>query len=233
METFYRVMDVIALTFLPAVASNVLYHHIAKRYGALPNIVYKLLIALYPYFFRMGSLIPHSLLSFARLLIPILVLMFISSLYGNKKKYAIKNKVSSKIGAVVFTAVPLLLMLSIVMLISCQFRYCAIVIATESMSGELEKGDVVIYERFDGAYVEEGTIIVFKSGGSQMVHRVIDVQTVNGVTRYFTKGDANQETDAGFVTASDIIGIVRAKAPYVGYPTLWLRDTVTSALRGN
>ena len=57
-----------------------------------------------------------------------------------------------------------------------------------------------------------------------VIHRVVDIQIINGQTRYFTKGDANAAEDVGFIFDSDIIGLVNFKIPYVGYPTLWLRS---------
>ena len=50
------------------------------------------------------------------------------------------------------------------------------------------------------------------------------IENINGQLRYYTKGDANEDPDAGFITSSDIVGTVRFKIPYIGYPTLWLRS---------
>ena len=41
---------------------------------------------------------------------------------------------------------------------------------------------------------------------------------------FYTKGDANEHLDAGYITDSDIKGVVVLNLPYFGYPTLWLRD---------
>ena len=43
-------------------------------------------------------------------------------------------------------------------------------------------------------------------------------------TRYYTKGDANEDLDAGFLYKTDIVGHVNYKIPYLGYPTLWFRS---------
>jgi signal peptidase len=52
----------------------------------------------------------------------------------------------------------------------------------------------------------------------------VKIEIINGVTRYYTKGDANEDNDAGFIVDSDIVGVVNYKVPYLGYPTLWMRS---------
>ena len=123
-------------------------------------------------------------------------------------------------------------MISIVMLISCQFRFGALVIATESMTGELNKGDAVIYERPEENEVQVGQVIVFEKDGSLIVHRVADIERINGINRYYTKGDANEDIDAGYILDVNIKGIAELKVPYIGYPTLWAR-ALFSELRGD
>jgi signal peptidase len=110
------------------------------------------------------------------------------------------------------------------MVISNQFFIGTYVIATESMTGELNKGDAAIYERYDDQTITEGQVIAFEKNGIVVIHRVVDIQIINGQTRYFTKGDANEGLDSGFIFDSNIIGLINFKIPYIGYPTLWLRS---------
>jgi signal peptidase I len=114
--------------------------------------------------------------------------------------------------------------IALTMLISCQFRFGAIVIATESMTGEINKGDMIIYERYDDQIIEEGQVIVFLDGKSKIVHRVVKIDQFGGENRYYTKGDANVTLDVGYRTEEDIFGLTDIKVAYVGYPTLWLRE---------
>jgi hypothetical protein len=50
------------------------------------------------------------------------------------------------------------------------------------------------------------------------------IERIDGKNRYYTKGDANDAMDAGYITDADIEGIVLFKLPYVGYPSLLLRE---------
>ena len=118
----------------------------------------------------------------------------------------------------------MILSIGFILLISSQFKYKTLVIATESMTGKLDKGDVIIYEDYDRQYIEKGQVIVFERDGATIIHRVVDIKKINGVLRYYTKGDANESMDSGYITDANIVGIINLKIKYIGYPTLWVRS---------
>ena len=185
-----------------------------------PGIVYRLVITLYTYVIPYKPAMQDSLYAFFTLLLPLAIYLFISALFEKKRRFALGKKgwLSTSI-----TVVALVLMTSFVMLISNQFSYGALVIATESMTGELNVGDAAIYEQYDDQLVKEGQVIVFENGKAVFVHRVVDIEYVDGVKRYYTKGDYNEDRDAGFITDDNIVGLVKVKVPMIGYPTLWMR----------
>ena len=69
-----------------------------------------------------------------------------------------------------------------------------------------------------------GDIIVFNKNNYIIVHRIVSIKNVNNEIRYFTKGDANKEIDKGYITNSQIKGIVKINIPIIGKPTLWFRN---------
>jgi signal peptidase len=147
-----------------------------------------------------------------------------SALYEKKQKKAVKK--GKKLSWIATGAAGCVVVL-VAMLISCQFRFGAIVIATESMTGEINKGDMIIYERYDGQQIQEGQVIVFTKNKSRIIHRVVHIEYENNEYRYFTKGDANEDWDSGYITKADIVGLTNLKLAYVGFPTLWLRDIIS------
>ena len=225
--SFRRFMDIIAMVFLPSVLSNLLYHYLARRYGVIPNIVYRSIITLYPYIIPYISTIPNSLLAFVKLLVPLAIYLFIDYLYEKKRRYALSK--SSKIGNAI-TAAIVAAMVLLIMLVSNVFQFGSYVIATDSMTGELNRGDIAIYEKYDGQTIDVGQVVVFNKNGSNVIHRVVDVENINGQNRYYTKGDMNSENDLGYITDSNIKGLVELKVPYLGYPALWLREIVSMIL---
>lgn len=226
---FNSFMDAVGQVLLPALLAHGLYHYLAVRYGMWSVAVYRLVMLLYPYVIPYVPAVPDALTAFLKILMPIAIYAFIGILYEKKQKRALQR--SGKWQYAV-TAIALVLGLCLIMLVSGHFRYGVLVIATGSMQGELNKGDAAFYERYEDQTVQKGQIIVFEKNDVKVVHRVVDVQHINGVTQYITKGDNNNVEDDGYITNADIIGLVGAKLPYVGYPTIWLRNIVGKALRG-
>ncbi|MBP3369781.1 MAG: signal peptidase I [Clostridia bacterium] len=215
-------LDIVGLTLLPAITSNLLYHYLSKRYGALPNIAYRLILSLTMSFLPYVPAIPDALNAFILLILPLIVWIFIDALYEKKFKKATHR--TSK-WTYVGTGAILAVMVCVIMLITCQFRFGLLVIASPSMEGEISVGDAVIYEAYDDQTISEGDVIVFsKNGTTKIVHRVVNTEKINGQVRYYTKGDANNDVDYGYITESNIEGVVRLKVSGIGYPSLWLRD---------
>ena len=223
--SFNRFMDLVAGALFPALLSNLLYNYISKRYGMYPNMVFRAITVLHGYLIPIKSGIAESLVHLFNILLPIGVFFFIDSLYERRRRYALHN--TSRVARFfsrILTVTVIIIMVGTVMLVSNQFKYGSLVIATESMSGELEKGDVIIFESYEDQPVIEGQVIVFEKYNVMVVHRVVDIKIINGVTRYYTKGDANEDNDDGFIVDADIVGLADKKIPLLGYPTIWMRS---------
>ena len=226
-SSYNKFMDLLGLYLFPAIIANLVYHYLSKRYGMLPITVYRLVTALYLYFIPYIPAMPDPLISLINLFVPILIFVFIDLLFEKKKKKVLKRKGRlAKAASAVLSILLVASMVGVVMLISCQFRFGALVIATESMTGEINKGDMIVYERYDGQTIEEGQVIVFDKENVKIVHRVVKIEYDGGETRYYTKGDANNDLDAGYINDSHIVGLTDVKIAYVGYLTLWLREQI-------
>ena len=223
--SFARFMDLIAGALFPALISNLLYNYLSKRYGIYPNLVFRAITVLHAYIIPVVPGISESLTNLFKLFLPIVIYLFIDSLYEKKRRYALsKSSPLWRILSKILTVVVVIIMIGTMMLISNQFYFGAYVIATDSMTGELNRGDVAIYESYEDQLIKEGQVIVFEQGNNMIVHRVVDIKIINEKTRYYTKGDANEDLDAGYITDDDIVGLVNLKLPYLGYPTLWVRS---------
>ena len=95
---------------------------------------------------------------------------------------------------------------------------------------EMGIGDMSIirfYEKYKNTDdIKVGDIIVFYEDDIKIIHRIIDQKLMGGETRYYTKGDANQNKDDGYRIRKDIIGQVKARIPYIGYLTLWINNLI-------
>ena len=218
---FEHFMDIFGLSLLPAITFNLLYTYLSKNYGMWPNVAFRLIITLYLYIIPVVPQAPDVIISFLKLIIPAVIYLFIKVLYTKQKK-AISHKKQglSFVTTILFVAI----LTGFVMLVSCKFRYGILVIATESMTGEISKGDAVVYEEYRGQNIVEGQVIVFSDGDRKVVHRVVEIEKINNEIRYYTKGDANDNIDLGYRTSKDIVGITHFKIIYIGYPSLWMRS---------
>ena len=224
--TMNKFMDVVGMTLFPALSANVYYHYVSKNYGALPNVIFRIITTQYIYFIPTVTAINDALSACIKIVFPLIMMAFLAALFAKRKKNARRKADKLSTAGMV---VAIVIIASVAMLISCQFRFGALVIATDSMTGEINKGDMIIYERYDDQVIREGQVVVFMSdNNNRIVHRVIRIENINGQTRYYTKGDFNKEEDYGFRTDADIVGLTDIKVAYVGYPTLWLHELISN-----
>lgn len=204
-----------------SLSCNLLYNYISVRYDSKGIIIYRLITILYVYFIPIVPDVYIFFKSFLRMLYPYIIYIFLEKLYS-KNDFTISYIDKRK--EIVGNTVLLVVMTLLIMLISCQFRYGILVIGSRSMTGTINKGDAVIFEKYDNQNIQKGQVIIFDYNGVQTVHRVFEIKNVNGVYRYYTKGDANKNMDDGYITEDKIYALVKLKVKYIGYPTLWVRE---------
>lgn len=220
--TYQGLTEIVGFIFFASVACNLLYNYISFRYGILGNILYRLITILYVYIFPIIPDVYVFFRSILRIIYPYIIYQVLEYTFVEDKRVIGLDDRKKNIAYKIMVIVMVILL---AMLISCQFTYGILVIGSESMTGTVNKGDSIIYKKYDeNNSIELGDIVVINKDDIQVVHRVIEVKNVNGEIRYTTKGDANQDSDDGYITQNDIVGIYKFKIAYIGYPSLWLRD---------
>ena len=207
--------------FFVAIINNLLFNYISIRYGKYPNIVYRLICSLYVYIIPVTPDIHLLIHTFIKMILPYIIYCVLEYTYPErktilkyqKKKYSIVNFIL------------IILMISITMLVSCNFKYGVLVIGSESMTGTINKGDIVFFEKYNNQKVKKGDIILFKSDKRIIVHRVVETKNINDEKRYYTKGDANKVNDEGYVTNNELVGIYKSHIKKIGNLTLWFNKT--------
>lgn len=211
----------IGFVLFASLSCNLVYNYISSRFGSMGNIIFRLITVLYMYIIPVEPNVYIFFRSFFRMIYPYVIYLILDRMYS-KNDFAVSynEKRNNFIGNSVLFIVIILL----IMLISCQFRYGILVVGSRSMTGTVNKGDAIIFESYKEQDISNGQVIIFDYNDTQTIHRVIDVKEVNGETRYYTKGDANKTADKDYRTKDDIQGLVKLKVQYIGYPTLWVRD---------
>ena len=103
-------------------------------------------------------------------------------------------------------------------------------VGSGSMEPTIMIGDAIIVDKSvakDPSKLTVGDVLVFKIQDTIYTHRIIEIKKVNGNLAMITKGDREgQAVDTWVVTSENIIGRVKFKISYVGWPTVWLSRMV-------
>ncbi len=223
-------LQALGYVFFASIVSNILYNYTSKKFGIVPNIVYRSIITLYAYIIPVIPDVYIYFKSVCRMAYPLLVYIVIKSVYEKDKKV---EKNISKNFRIVSTAIIIIVMAAISMLISCKFTYGILVIGSDSMTGTINKGDAIIFKSTNNIKdAKEGDIILFGSGDKIIVHRVVKKEDINDEIRLYTKGDNNIQQDNGYITQDDYKGYVTLKISGIGLPTIWVNNFFKELKRG-
>lgn len=214
-------LTTLGFVLFASLSSNLLYNYISVRYDAKGIIIYKLITTLYMYIIPIVPDVYIFFKSFFKMISPYIIYVIIERLYSKNDLF---NSYNERKKNIIGNTILFIVMTLLVMLISCKFYYGVLVVGSNSMMGSIDKGDIVIFEKYTNQNIQKGQVIIFNYNGIQTIHRVSDVKIVNNEYRYYTKGDANKRQDDGYITNDEIYGLVNLKVKYLGYPTIWIRD---------
>lgn len=228
LDTAMNVFDFIGNLIIPTIANNIILTYLTKHAGYTPSIIYRLIFELYIYIVPVYPDLGIYISSLFSIILPTVLFVKLNTCFAKKefKKYR-KNKILS-----IIITIPLLCCLTtIVCLISGVFAYYAIAIGSGSMEPKISKGDAVVVKKIDKNLINDlniGDVIVYQHDNKIIVHRLIKITKNNNEYLFYTKGDANENADAWEINASDIKGIVTTNIKYIGYPSVWLSETIKS-----
>ncbi len=224
------IIELLTLVVIQSISTNILLTYNSLKFGYLPNIVYRVIleisIFLIPIIPNFGEYI-QAVIDFV---LPIVVLFLLFNWYKKKlakkeeKKDYKKSKNGMNVGFSIFTV---LFILVIVYLTSGFFKYYALSIGSPSMEPTINKGDVAIVEKIDDvSTLKNGDVLVYEKEDIVIVHTIVEVITDGVDYSFITKGDNNEDVDNWVVSKEQVIGIVKFKIKYIGYPTVWLSEAV-------
>lgn len=217
LESFLALIGFITFA---SIANNMLYTYVSEKYGKDPVIAYKLITMLYSYIIPVIPDVYIYFRTFLRLIYPLLIYSYLEKFYNldyyKERPKELRKEIVSLVMGTIFVVF-------VIGLVSCRFTYGVLVIGSESMSGSIDKGDVVLFKSNEKE-IHEGDVIVFQRDNIRVVHRVVAVKNINDEFRYYTKGDANPLEDDKYVTEDTLMGKVFLKIKYIGWPSLWLRN---------
>lgn len=216
------IFDLVAISLFPIISNNVVATYIAYMTGYKPNILWLLVAKLYVYVLPIIPNTGEYILAVIQMIFPFIILFIL------KEKFD-KDNLEIEVYKQKNYFVPLLIssfLIIVMVYFTCgYFKYYAIAVASGSMEPNISKGDVVIVEKIDNKKnIEIGSVIAYKYNGVIVVHRLVKKEIHKDTYYYYSQGDANNDIDGYIIYEKDIIGIVKVKIPFVGFPTVWLSE---------
>jgi signal peptidase len=94
-----------------------------------------------------------------------------------------------------------------------------------SMAPAFDTGSVIAIRPVDPSSIVVGDVVTYsRRTGPPVTHRVVGIQGTGDDARLVTKGDANEDIDAGTVNPAAVVGETVAAVPYVGYVAHFMRQ---------
>ena len=106
------------------------------------------------------------------------------------------------------------------------FGWKPFIVLSGSMESEIFPGDIVVVKEINTADLKKDDVIAFKSGEIVITHRIVDIITEDGVTKYVTKGDNNNTIDIGYVLEKNVEGIYKFKISKLGDFALFVQTPI-------
>ena len=211
----------VSTVVLPVISRELLCSYLTYKVSYVPSLIFKLIMVLYELVMPIIPNLGYYLYASSN----ILICYFIYFICSKSIDKASKAKTDVKKSYVRMLYVPILLFLiGIILLVSGLLTYKMIAIGSNSMVPAYYRGDAVIYKKIDPLTVEKGDILVFRKDGVVITHRIVNIYDGEGSRIIKTKGDANESEDSFMVYDSEVLGIVKCRVKYIGYPTLWLNE---------
>ena len=140
-----------------------------------------------------------------------------------RKHQSTRQKAVSVAGSLALLAIAAL-MLGIAASMFLGFRW--VTVYGGSMGDSLPAGSVAITHAVDADSIEVGDAVIAGNGPGRtpFIHRVVEIQVIDGQRVATTKGDANDAVDADMVVLAGEGERVQFSIPYLGYALNWLRQ---------
>ena len=220
-----HIFEAIGLLILPSISKEILCTYLVTKSDYKTTITYCLIQEVLTFFLPITPAFTTYIESVVSISLPILILLFIDKRLEKYEKTKSKRTISK---VRLYIKLPIILILIIlVALVSGLFKYKLIAIGSESMTPTIKKGDAVVIQKIseeEFLRLEEGNIIAFKQDGRIIVHRINKITLQQDSIKIITKGDANKEEDNYEITYDNLEGIINLKIPYIGLPTIWVKE---------
>ncbi len=211
----------ICTIILPIIATETLCTFLVRHIGLQPSLTYKIPIKVYMYILPIIPNLGSYLYAVTAIVMPFVIYHLVLKLESFDRNAAVRiHKMNSGIIAIPAT----LFLITVVIFVSGIFKFQLIAVGSNSMAGTFDRGDAVMIEKTNPKTVKDNDIIAFRKDGMIITHRVVETHITDNRYEFITKGDANDDIDSFTTGGENLIGIIRFRTKYIGFPTLWINE---------
>lgn len=221
-NTAEQIFNFASTLCLPALAKQLLYSYITYKVSWIPTLLLRIANEIYVFVFPFYPRLSDYLIALTGVIYPYLIYVVLRKTieYNEKSDLHIKKVFKNII------LIPIVIATCIfVLLISGVLKYKLIAIGSNSMNPVYERGDAVIYQKRKSEDVIVGEILAFYRNGVVITHRVVSIKYNEGKYFFKTKGDNNKNIDQFTTDDTKVLGVVKYKIKYLGYPSIWLSES--------
>lgn len=218
----------IAIILLPEIVTSFVLTYLSKSVGLSSTLIYKLWLRMIMILLPIIPSLPWIITAIINLLLPMIVYFNINhfnTLYDRRERRFREEKYSKSTYILsIITALLILFTLKV-------FNYFPVAVLSESMNPIFSKGDVIVIEKVNESILDslkEYDIIYYKKDNKYIIHRIYKIEEKNGKRVITTKGDNNNDIDTWKVYDEEIVGVMKLKFPYIGYPTVWFNELLNN-----
>lgn len=199
--------------------------YLAKTGGELLIYAYRVPIALATVLLPIFPNVDWFFSSMLEVLVSLILFVFINyehTIKVNRLTRWQKKKINPK-----NSVITIMIVILFVVFVAGLLPYRPVAVMSNSMVPEFTRGYVVITKRInerDIQNIKVGDILEYQLEQSVVIHRIINIEEEKGSLIFTTQGDNNNSPDIKKVEQNQIIGIVKFKIPYVGYPSVWFSE---------
>jgi signal peptidase I len=193
-------------TVLPVVATSLLASYLAYLAGWRAAMAYRGTLEA---FWWLCPVLPNLSWAFESLIgtaVPVIGMVLVNSVFAEGVAGAARRRrrAEGSLGSWIATGVVGVVAIWFAVGL---FPLQPVLVASGSMRPALDVGDVAIIVKVPASQVGPGDVIQYRSiDQPPVIHRVIDVQSIQGSTYFVTQGDANDAPDLEPVIAENVVG---------------------------
>ncbi len=209
---------------LPALAENLLASLLALLAGPLAAIAYRGTLQAFWWFSPILPNLPWVFQGLIGTMVPILGFVVVQGFYTSKTERHRPRGRAKEGSFPVSWLITTIVAVVIIWFSIGLFPFHPALVGSGSMRPAMDVGDVVIIVKTSADAVEEGDIIQFRQGSITVMHRVVEIQEVDGATIFITQGDANNAPDSGPVIPENVVGKAIFTVPKIGWVAIVIKQ---------